>query len=113
VSTTEIDRQWTTKLRRRVTAKLPPEKLSRHPARLRVLVDLRLWRDHALRLDGRHRDGLSAGDPWTAVWHGSGIGHFVNSMHLWSVEIFFFAMVIHLWGSTSWPRGAADGHSRG
>jgi quinol-cytochrome oxidoreductase complex cytochrome b subunit len=31
-------------------------------------------------------------------WHGSGIGHFVNSMHLWSVEIFFFAMVIHLWG---------------
>jgi quinol-cytochrome oxidoreductase complex cytochrome b subunit len=31
-------------------------------------------------------------------WHGSSIGHFVNSMHLWSVEIFFFAMVIHLWG---------------
>ena len=31
-------------------------------------------------------------------WHGSYIGHFVNSMHLWSVEIFFFAMVIHLWG---------------
>ncbi len=31
-------------------------------------------------------------------WHHSGIGHYVNSMHLWSVELFFFFMVIHLWG---------------
>jgi ubiquinol-cytochrome c reductase cytochrome b subunit len=25
-------------------------------------------------------------------------GLFVNSLHLWSVEVFFFCMVIHLWG---------------
>ena len=31
-------------------------------------------------------------------WHSSSIGHFVNSTHLWSVEIFFFAMIVHLWG---------------
>ncbi len=31
-------------------------------------------------------------------WHHSSVGHFVNSMHLWSVELFFFFMVIHLWG---------------
>ena len=31
-------------------------------------------------------------------WHTNGIGHFFNSMHLWSVEAFFFCMVIHLWG---------------
>ena len=31
-------------------------------------------------------------------WHHSSTGHFVNSMHLWSVELFFFAMVVHLWG---------------
>jgi len=31
-------------------------------------------------------------------WHESGTGLFINSMHLWSVEIFFFAMVVHLWG---------------
>jgi len=31
-------------------------------------------------------------------WHGSPYGHFINSLHLWSVEIFFFTMVIHLWG---------------
>lgn len=31
-------------------------------------------------------------------WHTSSLGHFVNSMHLWSVEIFFAVMVVHLWG---------------
>lgn len=31
-------------------------------------------------------------------WHTSGLGHFVNSVHLWSVELFFAFMVIHLWG---------------
>ena len=33
-----------------------------------------------------------------AWWHTSTLGHFVNSMHLWSVEVFFAVMVIHLWG---------------
>ena len=33
-----------------------------------------------------------------AWWHGSSLGHFVNSLHLWSVELFFGFMVIHLWG---------------
>jgi len=31
-------------------------------------------------------------------WHVSSLGHFVNSVHLWSVELFFGFMVIHLWG---------------
>lgn len=31
-------------------------------------------------------------------WHGSSVGHFVNSVHLWSVELFFCFMVVHLWG---------------
>ena len=35
-----------------------------------------------------------AGPAW---WHGSSIGHFVNSLHLWSTELFFFFMVVHLW----------------
>ena len=30
-------------------------------------------------------------------WHVSSIGHFVNSLHLWSVELFMAFMVIHLW----------------
>jgi ubiquinol-cytochrome c reductase cytochrome b subunit len=35
------------------------------------------------------------GSSW---WHVSSLGHFVNSLHLWSVELFFAFMVIHLWG---------------
>jgi ubiquinol-cytochrome c reductase cytochrome b subunit len=35
-----------------------------------------------------------AGPTW---WHTSGVGHFVNSTHLWSTELFFFFMVVHLW----------------
>ena len=34
----------------------------------------------------------------SAWWHVSSVGHFVNSLHLWSVELFFVFMVIHLWG---------------
>jgi len=31
-------------------------------------------------------------------WHQSTLGHFVNSLHLWSVQLFFTFMVIHIWG---------------
>jgi ubiquinol-cytochrome c reductase cytochrome b subunit len=31
-------------------------------------------------------------------YHVSSTGHFVNSVHLWSVELFFVFMVVHLWG---------------
>jgi Cytochrome b subunit of the bc complex len=44
--------------------------------------------------------------------HTSTTGHFVNSLHLWSVELFFFFffMVIHLWGKfwmAAWRGGRA------
>jgi len=45
-----------------------------------------------------------------AWWHYTGIGHFINSVHLWAVELFFFAMVIHLWGKywmAAWRGGRA------
>ncbi len=35
------------------------------------------------------------GEAW---WHTSSLGRFVNSLHLWSVELFMAVMVIHLWG---------------
>ncbi len=31
-------------------------------------------------------------------WHTNPVGHFFNSLHLWSVELFMALMVIHLWG---------------
>ncbi len=39
---------------------------------------------------------LALGGP--SWWHTNSFGHFLNSMHLWSVELFFFFMVVHLWG---------------
>jgi hypothetical protein len=43
-------------------------------------------------------------------WHDTGVGHFFNSVHLWAVELFFFAMVVHLWGKfwmAAWRGGRA------
>ncbi len=31
-------------------------------------------------------------------WHTNPVGHFFNSLHLWSVELFMALIVIHLWG---------------
>jgi len=42
--------------------------------------------------------GLALAVGGSAWWHTSSFGLFVNSLHLWSVEIFFAVMVIHLWG---------------
>src|SRR6202045_2969225 len=39
---------------------------------------------------------LALGGPdW---WHYNPVGHFCNSLHLWSVELFMALLVIHLWG---------------
>jgi quinol-cytochrome oxidoreductase complex cytochrome b subunit len=42
--------------------------------------------------------GVVLGLKGPAWWHYTGVGHFFNSIHLWAVELFFFCMVIHLWG---------------
>ncbi len=45
-----------------------------------------------------------------AWWHYTGVGHFFNSIHMWSVELFFFVMVVHLWGKfwmAAWRGGRA------
>jgi Cytochrome b(N-terminal)/b6/petB len=46
-----------------------------------------------------------------AWWHETGVGHFFNSIHLWAVELFFFAMVVHLWGKY-WMAAWRGGRSR-
>ncbi|CAB4871563.1 unannotated protein [freshwater metagenome] len=99
MSNATIDRQWTTRLRRRVEGALPPEKLlpDTQPSYVAswiyvfgvaTLVALALVTLSGLVL-------ALKGPTW---WHVSNVGHFVNSTHLWSVELFFFSMVIHLWG---------------
>jgi hypothetical protein len=44
-------------------------------------------------------------------WHVSGVGHWFNSVHLWSVQAFFFFMVLHLWGMF-WQAAWRDGRGR-
>ena len=90
---------WTERLRTRVTHLVPPgEALPDHqPAYvvswIYVFGVLTLAAFVVVLLSG----GLLAvgGAQW---WHGSSVGHYVNSMHLWSTELFFAFMVIHLWG---------------
>ncbi len=43
-------------------------------------------------------------------WHLSSVGLFFNSLHFWSVQVFFVFMVLHLWGQyfmASWRDGRA------
>jgi quinol-cytochrome oxidoreductase complex cytochrome b subunit len=43
-------------------------------------------------------------------WHDSSLGRFVNSVHFWSVQMFFLFMVLHLWGQyfmAGWRDGRA------
>jgi quinol-cytochrome oxidoreductase complex cytochrome b subunit len=42
-----------------------------------------------------------AGPTW---WHHSNLGHYINSVHFWCVQAFFFFMVLHLW--TAFFQGA-------
>ena len=30
-------------------------------------------------------------------WHDNAFGHFVNSLHFWCAELFFFSLTLHLW----------------
>ena len=99
MSTAEIERQWTTRLRKRATGPLPPEKLL--PDTQPAYVSSWIYVFGVTTLAALMLVILSGiilairGPQW---WHSSSIGHFVNSTHLWSVEIFFFAMIVHLWG---------------
>ena len=43
-------------------------------------------------------------------WHETGAGRFFNSLHFWSVQMFFLFMVLHLWGQyfmAGWRDGRA------
>ena len=47
----------------------------------------------------------------SAWWHVSSVGHFFNSIHFWSVQMFFIFMVLHLWGQF-WGAGWRDGRAK-
>jgi quinol-cytochrome oxidoreductase complex cytochrome b subunit len=104
-------RSWTARARERAVGALPPDKLlpDSQPAYMAswiyVFGVLSLT---SLVLIIASGSILSLKGPgW---WHFTGVGHFFNSIHLWSVELFFFFMVIHLWGKywmAAWRGGRA------
>jgi ubiquinol-cytochrome c reductase cytochrome b subunit len=91
--------QLTAKLRHAAVAALPPERLM--PDRQPAYVASWIYVFGILTISALAVVILTGivlaifGPSW---WHVSSTGHFVNSLHLWSVELMFFAMVIHLWG---------------
>jgi len=90
---------WTGAVRRRAVAALPPDKLlpDNQPAYMAswiyVFGVLTLAAFVVVLATGT---ALAIEGP--AWWHTSGLGHYANSLHLWSVELFMGFMVIHLWG---------------
>jgi len=90
---------WTNHVRRLAVRLLPPGKLlpDRQPAYVAswiytfgvatlATLGLAIASGFALALGG---------SDW---YHYNSVGHFFNSVHLWSVELFMAFLVIHLWG---------------
>ncbi len=111
-ATTEpADRNWTARLRDAISSRWPWHQLlpDRQPAYVHSWVYLfgigaiaaLLW----IVVSGMVL--VFFGPGW---WHGTSAGRFVNSVHFWSVQAFFFCMVLHLWGQywmASWRHGRA------
>ena len=92
-------RSWTVRLRTRLARTVPPGQLlpDRQPAYVRSWIYVFGVASLAALLYVI-ASGLILALKGVAWWHTSSVGHFVNSTHLWSVELFFFCMVVHLWG---------------
>ena len=90
---------WTSRVRRWALRRLPPGKLlpDRQPAYVASWVYVfGVASLSTLALVIVSGIAIAIGGPdW---WHTNAIGHFCNSLHLWSVEAFMAFLVIHLWG---------------
>jgi ubiquinol-cytochrome c reductase cytochrome b subunit len=104
-------RPWTAVVRERAVRELPPEKLlpDEQPTYMAswIYVFGVLTLVSLVTIIASGAILTLKGPGW---WHFTGIGHFFNSIHLWAVELFFFFMVIHLWGKywmAAWRGGRA------
>jgi hypothetical protein len=90
---------WTNRVRRFATRILPPGKLlpDRQPAYVASWIYVfGVGSLAAFGVAVVSGFALAVGGPdW---WHYNSVGHFFNSLHLWSVELFMALLVIHLWG---------------
>jgi len=111
-------RLWTTRVRERAVAALPPERLL--PDEQPAYVSSWIYVFGVLTIAALVVvlvSGAILGLKGPAWWHVTGVGRFFNGLHLWAVELFFFVMVVHLWGkyfmgawrgrrSATWVTGA-------
>jgi len=102
---------WTGALRRRLAHGLPMERLL--PDRQPVYVGSWVYVFGVVTIAALVWTIASGvvlaffGPQW---WHTSAAGHFFNSLHFWSVQLFFVFMVLHLWGQffmAAWRDGRA------
>src|SRR4249919_572408 len=90
---------WTSRLRRSALRLLPPGKLlpDRQPAYVASWVYV-FGVASLAALGVAIVSGFALAVGGTDWWHTNPVGHFFNSLHLWSVELFMAFLVIHLWG---------------
>ncbi|MEI8057155.1 MAG: cytochrome b N-terminal domain-containing protein [Actinomycetes bacterium] len=114
----EVPTTWTGKFRAVWMRTLPPDKML--PERQPAYVSSWIYVFGMLTIVSLIvvvASGLVLTMGGVAWWHTSSIGHYVNSLHFWSVQLFFVFMVIHLWGkfwmsawrgrrATTWITGA-------
>ncbi len=98
MSTSATKQPWTALLRRRALAAIPPEKAL--PDQQPVFVSSWAYVFGVLTTASLAVIVLTGlilalrGPTW---WHFSAKGRFVNSLHLWSVELMFVFLALHIW----------------
>lgn len=103
---------WTTRTREAAVAALPPEKLLPDTQPTYVASWIYVFGVASIAsLVVTIGSGAILALKGPAWWHYTGVGHFFNSIHLWSVLLFFFVMVIHLWGKY-WMAAWRGGRTR-
>jgi ubiquinol-cytochrome c reductase cytochrome b subunit len=107
----DTSRSWTARVRQHAEETFPPDRLL--PDKQPAYVASWIYVFGALTIAALVvilTSGAILGLKGPNWWHDTGIGRFFNGLHLWSVELFFFFMVVHLWGKYfmgAWRGGRA------
>ncbi|HSZ05878.1 MAG TPA: cytochrome b N-terminal domain-containing protein [Solirubrobacteraceae bacterium] len=112
MSAPTTEKSWTVRVREAGVAALPPEKLLPDSQPTYVASWIYVFGVASLAsLAVIVGSGMILALKGPAWWHYTGVGHFFNSIHMWSVELFFFVMVVHLWGKY-WMAAWRGGRTR-